>query len=342
MITIFANQHQDVNRFAFPLLLCALFCQSLTAQTKGDSAVHPVDTTVLKQKPAIIKDTLSGNQIKLADSLLVANDSLGRVSKGAPVKTLIPTPDALTLFTSVLKNNPWFNFFGRPKYYFIERRVSDSNEGLFYLLTGLILYFALLKLFFTKYLGNLLSLFLRASLRQQQIREQLLQTPLPSLLLNILFVITGGLYVCFLIRYYQPGIQINFWLLLTDCSALVGFIYLSKFVLLKMAGWVFNIEKATDTYIFIVYMVNKILGIVLLAFLIILFYSVSPIREIALTISFCFIGFLFLYRFTASYPSVRHEIKISIFYFFLYLCAFEIAPLLLIYKVLFTYLGKAY
>jgi len=45
---------------------------------------------------------------------------------------------------------------------------------------------------------------------------------------------------------------------------------------------------------------------------------------------------MLFYRFIISYRPVRSEIKVNRFHFFLYLCAFEIAPLLLIYKVLLT------
>jgi hypothetical protein len=51
---------------------------------------------------------------------------------------------------------------------------------------------------------------------------------------------------------------------------------------------------------------------------------------------------LYIYRFIAAYSALYKEIKISGLHFILYLCAFEIAPLLLIYKVLVTYLEKAY
>ena len=51
---------------------------------------------------------------------------------------------------------------------------------------------------------------------------------------------------------------------------------------------------------------------------------------------------MWLYRILAAYRPIRNEIKLTPFYFFLYLCAFEIAPVLLIYKVLLTYLEKVY
>ncbi len=172
--------------------------------------------------------------------------------------------------------------------------------------------------------------------------KQVLQTPLPSLLLNILFVISAGLFACFLLHYSQLGAGIRFWILYLDCMALLGAIYMVKFVLLKFAGWVFSISRATDIYIFIVFLVNKMLGIFLLPFLIMITFSGPGVREIFITISLAMVFVLWMYRILASYRPVRNEIKLTPFYFFLYLCAFEIAPLLLIYKVLLTYLEKVY
>jgi len=218
----------------------------------------------------------------------------------------------------------------------------DSKDSLFYLIVVILFYFALIRIFFEKYFSNLLTLFFRVSLRQQQIREQVLQTPLPSLLLNILFVISAGLYACFLLHYSRWGAGVNFWILYLNCMALLAAIYLVKYVVLKFIGWVFSISRATDLYIFIVFLVNKMLGIFLLPFLIVIIFSGQEWREVFITISLAMVFVLLAYRVLASYRPVRNEIKLTPFYFFLYLCAFEIAPLLLIYKVLLTYLEKVY
>ena len=118
-----------------------------------------------------------------------------------------------------------------------------------------------------------MTLFFRVSLRQQQIREQVLQTPLPSLLLNILFVISAGLYACYLLHYSRLGAGVPFWVLYLNCMLLLGTIYFVKFLVLKFIGWVFSISRATDIYIFIVFLVNKMMGIFLLPFLIVITFS---------------------------------------------------------------------
>ncbi|HET6254078.1 MAG TPA: DUF4271 domain-containing protein [Puia sp.] len=224
----------------------------------------------------------------------------------------------------------------------VELHHPNSKDTLFYLIVAILFYFASIRLFFEKYFSNLMTLFFRVSLRQQQIREQVLQTPLPSLLLNILFVISAGLYACFLLHYSRWGAGINFWVLYLYCMALLAAIYLVKFVVLKFIGWVFSISRATDIYIFVVFLVNKMLGIFLLPFLIVITFSGDEWRQVFITISLATVFVLWGYRILASYRPVRNEIKLTPFYFFLYLCAFEIAPLLLIYKVLLTYLEKVY
>jgi len=223
-----------------------------------------------------------------------------------------------------------------------EVHQPNSKDSLFYLIVAILFYFALIRIFFEKYFSNLMTLFFRVSLRQQQIREQVLQTPLPSLLLNILFVISAGLYACFLLHYSRWGAGVNFWILYLNCMGLLAAIYLVKFVVLKFVGWVFSISRATDLYIFIVFLVNKMLGIFLLPFLIVIIFSGQEWREVFITISLAMVFVLWGYRVLASYRPVRNEIKLTPFYFLLYLCAFEIAPLLLIYKVLLTYLEKVY
>ncbi|MDP4244723.1 MAG: DUF4271 domain-containing protein, partial [Bacteroidota bacterium] len=248
---------------------------------------------------------------------------------------------AIKLRSEALGSNSLFNFTGSPVTEPMKWRRPDSKDTVFYLLIGILFMFALIRIFFEKYFNNLLTLFFRASLRQQQIREQVLQAPLPSLLMNGLFIITGGLYAAYLLHYYRFGASLNFWLLYLNCMVLLGMIYLVKFVVLKFSGWVFNISRATDTYIFVVFLVNKMLGIFLLPFLILISFSTGTAHEIYITLSVIMVFVFLAYRVLASYRPIRNEIKLTPFYFFMYLCAFEIAPLLLIYKVLLSYLEKA-
>ncbi len=316
------------------------------------------DSTVrhFSRRDSLRRDSIARRRLVAArDSLTMSRNSAGTDTASAqpvpparehsPVTVQADTdnsPPALSFWQKVLSINSGFNFTGKPVVEIFEIHRPNSKDSLFYLIVGILFYFALVRVFFEKYFNNLMTLFFRVSLRQQQIREQVLQTPLPSLLLNILFILSGGLYACFLLHYSRLGADVRFWVLYLYCMLLLGSVYLGKFLVLKFIGWVFSISRATDLYIFIVFLVNKMLGIFLLPFLIVIIFSSHGIREVFITISLAMILVLWSYRVLAAYRPVRNEIKLTPFYFFLYLCAFEIAPLLLIYKVLLTYLEKVY
>ena len=363
--------------FSFLLIAAATVAQTDTTRPRvvtSDSAVRTVSAadslrqdsiarhrkavrdSLRRVRMAAQKDSLAAVAARLKDSAgrhatARLKDSAGasltaaapaHVAAAPPARAAREIPPVESFWQKVLALNPDFNFTGKPEIEIFEIHHPNSKDAFFYLLVGILFYFALIRIFFEKYFNNLLTLFFRVSLRQQQIREQVLQTPLPSLLLNILFIISGGLYACFLLHYYHIGEGTRFWVLYVYCMVVLGGVYLVKFLVLKFLGWVFSISRATDIYIFVVFLVNKMMGIFLLPFLIVITFSDDAARVVFITISLVMIFIMWIYRALAAYRPVRNEIKLTPFYFFLYLCAFEIAPVLLIYKVLLTYLEKVY
>jgi hypothetical protein len=195
----------------------------------------------------------------------------------------------------------------------------------------------MLRQIFPKYFNDLFRLFFRTTIKQLQVREQLMQTPLPSLLLNIFFVVSAGLYISFLLQHTRLKPIDNFWLMSFYCMLGLSIIYFIKFLGLKLSGWLFNIREAADSYVFIVFVINKMIGLLLLPFLIMLAFSQDNIYSVSLTLSVVLIAGLLGYRFILAYATIRNQVKVNPFHFFLYFCAFEIAPLLLIYRGLLLF-----
>jgi hypothetical protein len=341
-----------VNHFLALILSLLVFSTVSLAQAQVDSGAPPPvaqDTivpkkTVVRHKPVIDttvkaitaapdttikKDTATG-----AGTDLVTNDS---TRPKAPVLIEFRITGGRPGYRGVLRLHPYYNFFANPVVRFSEERHYQGKETLFYLLMGMLFCLALIKVVFARYVNNLLALVFRVSLKQKQIREQLQQTPLPSLLLNIFFVIVAGLYVVFLRQHYHWGVDYDdFWFPFLYCSLAIGAVYIVKFIILKFTGWVFNMREAANTYAFIVFLVNKLLGMFLLPLLILMAFSKPSWAMPLLTLSYVLVFCFFAYRYIVSFGPVRREVKVSPFHFFMYLCAFEIAPLLLIYKVLLS------
>ena len=338
------------------LLIILFICCSgfnAIAQTDTNEAKTAVDTTLpllpkpvlkpVKKHPAIdsFKKRITPDTTKINDSISKA-DSIVHLTANTPkIPAITPTiKRPVDSFYLKLLNNPFLKTTAKPAYLVINEREPHSKDEIFYLLLGLLLFLAFIKLVFSRYFRNLFRLFFQATFRQKQTREQLLQSNLPSLLLNLFFIFSGAAYISFLLQYYELE-NIGFWyILLVSASALL-ILYLSKFIFLSFAGWVFNVKEATDSYIFSVYLINKIIGVTLIPFIFLIAFSQPLIINVSVTVSILLISLLFIYRYFVSYNSVRREVRVNIMHFFFYIIAFEITPLLLIYKTLIIYLHKS-
>jgi len=324
------NNFFILKRILFSFLLSGMLAGPLLAQSENDSLA-----------PVIIRPVQT-------DSVSPMNDPVPP-PKGDSIVKKPPAPPAWSLqpglslsfreFTrQVMEHHPYFGFgavlAGNSR---AIPREARGKEGLFYMLVFLLLVFGTLRQVFPKYFNDLFRLFFRTTLKQSQISEQLMQTPLPSLLLNGFFIISAGLYVVFLVDHYNMNTLGNFWLLFLYAALALSVIYFIKFIGLKLTGWIFSMQEAAESYIFIVFIVNKMLGILLLPFLVLLAFATGMVYTVALTLSLSMVFFLLAYRFILSYAAIRNQVSVNPFHFFIYLCAVEVAPLLLIYKGLLVF-----
>jgi hypothetical protein len=289
-----------------------LLAQSNTAlQAKKDST--PLQNSVAGKDSLtpLAKDSLS----KTSDSLQRMKDSLAKLATAQAAK---PT------FVQEIRQEG------------IAKK-SNGKDGLFYAVCCLLLLLGIFRSFFSRYFDNIFKLFSQTSLKQKQTQDQLQQSPLPSFLLNLLFFVVGGLYLGLLINHVQ-GKTPQAWFLIV-CMGTVAAIYLVKYFALQFSGWAFDVYEAANNYGFIVFTTNKMLGLVLIPFVVMLAFTGTSAGHFAHIASlFCIGGFL-VYRYFAGASSVRSTEMASPIHFFLYICAFEIAPLLVIYKVLFKLLS---
>src|SRR5579871_6661365 len=179
----------------YKLLLATLFLLVLTtanAQTDTTPPAGQRDSIVpqLTHADSVRRDSLarirrarrdSLRQVKLAaqrDSLAAAqkdsataaakNDSIARTHttpSPAPPPPPAPAPvairegpPALSFWQKVLAMSPDFNFTGKPVVEIFEVHRANAKDSLFYLLVGILFYFALVRIFFEKYFSNLMTL----------------------------------------------------------------------------------------------------------------------------------------------------------------------------------------
>ncbi len=222
-----------------------------------------------------------------------------------------------------------------------EVALTRDKTNLFYVILGVFSLLALLRLGFRKYFQDLFRAFFSPTLSNRQLREQLYQTPFPAFALNLFFTISLGLYL-YLVLLHTGYLRMEYPLYLLGVFVFLFIIvYLVKFLLLRLCGWLFGLSDLMDHYVFTLFLINKVLGVILLPFALLIAFSTPGLSALALDISIVGIILLVAYRYIRVFPLVKSQFSFSKFHFFLYLCGFEIAPILIIGKLTLIWLNGA-
>ena len=150
-------------------------------------------------------------------------------------------------------------------------------------------------------------------------------------LLYLLFAVNLGLYFYF---FLMTRDQLGFTPALWRCIALVAVTYLVRHIVLAFLDNIYEFSKEVEQFAFTILIFNVFLGLLLLPVNVFIAFSPVPVSTIFIYFGLVLVLISYLFRQLRGLFLAGGLILNSKFYFFLYLCAVEIAPLLLIIKYL--------
>ncbi len=113
----------------------------------------------------------------------------------------------------------------------------------------------------------------------------------------------------------------------------IASIMLIKILLERLIGSIFEIDKVIDDYLFQKINYKNFSGLVLLPINIILIYAVNP-SKLLIYIILSVLILINLVGFITTLKTYQKSILGNLFYFILYLCALEIGPYIVLFKLL--------
>jgi hypothetical protein len=149
-----------------------------------------------------------------------------------------------------------------------------------------------------------------------------------------LFWINVGTLVFLLMSHWGIKLPYSQSLTLLMCVGCVAAVFLIKHLILFIIANVFPIEKEIKTYNFIILTAGTILGLILMPLNIFIAYTSSGLSELFIYIAGGAIGLTYLVRSLRSLTIASPHIIENRFHFFIYLCAVEIAPLMILVKLI--------
>lgn len=168
--------------------------------------------------------------------------------------------------------------------------------------------------------------------------ENLLSSPF-SLILFVAFCLTASLFTIKVLGITPYGFLEQYGALnaFGVFSLLLLVVYTAKILFIQFVGVVFNIYPVARQYAFNVYLLNNILGLLLIPLVAIAYYSGGPADTWAVYFGIVLFAVFFVLRFLKSLSIEGIISPLNLLYLILYLCTLEILPLLIVVKLIRIY-----
>ena len=212
-----------------------------------------------------------------------------------------------------------------------SERLIVSTDWATYLLIGCFVLYALSKYFYPKRFHEFSLLPLTNQYFFVHGKDDELNHPF-NMLLFVAQILSVSVYAYLLFSVFTPAeVEKNEWLFIQICTAYSVFV-LIKFSLEKIVANIFSLDEIINNYLYQKLSYRNFLGILFFLGNLFFLYIYPPTVMAMLIFTGCALAFnsiALLY----SYKKNGNIILSNFFYFILYLCALEIAPYIILYKL---------
>ena len=287
---------------------------------------------------------------KLADSVgrvqNVANsDSLKRVSDSLAVMYIkYPDPNRKNRFIDSLmqlyqvKNLDfiaWAKQFGRPINHDGEGKLRKHGQSwVLVVILCLVLGFAVLRIAYRNDINMLMNAFFDHRFLAQQTSAGGFFTSWPFMLLFVLFGFTIGMYLYLIGSYLQLSYAFSGVEWYVILSLLIMGLLILKVYVLRFLGFVLMVQKAVRVYTSILFLSYFHAALLFLPLIVAFSLSSSAYAVLFIYAGMAIALFITVFQAIRGAIHVLSHYQFSKLYLFIYFCALEICPMLVLIKVL--------
>ena len=311
---------------------------SCLAMAPSGFARIPVQQTRYLSLDDSVRQAQLAKKKRLADSIARVQDSLTMQYIGLPDPQR-PNQFADSLRKLVVVENGdfmgWLTFVRT-----LEKDIQADAEktvrdqwiiaaiGLLLLLLGIV------RIAFPNEVLSIIQAFYNDRILLQINKEDTLYSSWPFVFLYIVFGFAVGLFLYLCNLYYTPGSNNSGVADFLAISFFVMLLFILKIIVTRFLGFVFDLRRVVREYVSILYLSYFNAALVFLPVVLVL--SLVPHNHTVwiIPLSLVIVFGLFIFRFAKTANNLLSNHRFPKFYLFMYLCCLEIAPVLILVKVL--------
>ncbi|MEE4197651.1 MAG: DUF4271 domain-containing protein [Bacteroidales bacterium] len=218
----------------------------------------------------------------------------------------------------------------------LPSNLNNQFDWVTVLLIVTLILFGWIRLFHKKYLLSLIKSTISYQEAHSLYRDKNSLMQRASFIGNLLFVSNVSLFVVQLSRYFGltfSGVA-EYELYLFSFTCITG-LYVFRALTSGFIGFLFLKQKVFAEYFHHVNIYTKNIGLFLFPVIVALQFLTYEYLDFIVYMGFGIVLFFYIFQLLRSFQIINRR-NVSIFYMILYLCAFEFAPFLILYKMLLT------
>ena len=184
----------------------------------------------------------------------------------------------------------------------------------------------------TRELQDIIKAVMSLNIAQQLHRDQEQSMPISAIVYIINFVISLGIFL-FLVNGYMEWTEDNSIISMLFFLWVVIVLYSLRYGSLKLISIIFPFGNEVEHYNFNFFLIQKILGLVLVPLNFLIAYAPYLVRVSSIVMALIIIAVLVIGQTAKGLTISRNLISRNAFHFFVYICTLEIAPVCILVKV---------
>ncbi|WP_262248327.1 DUF4271 domain-containing protein [Parapedobacter soli] len=283
-----------------------------------------------------IRQAQQAEKIRLADSIKRVGDSLAMQYIG------LPDPHRPNLFADSLRQRVIVQNGDFMAWLAFARDLEEEADAVRHIrdqwvpiaIGLLLLLLGIVRISFPNEVLSIIQAFYNDRMLLQINKEDTLYSSWPFVFLYVLFGFAVGLFVYLCNVHYAGKGYSNGLERFLGISFFVMTLFILKIITTRLLGYIFELQRVVREYVSILYLSYFNAALVFLPIVVVLslvprIYAVWVVPA-ALVVVLC----LFVFRFGKTARNLLTNYPFSKFYLFMYLCCLEIAPILILVKVL--------
>lgn len=228
----------------------------------------------------------------------------------------------------------------KTKFPFTENLNLEMNpDWLFYFSIGMIVVLAYIKLIYAKFMISIFSASVNYQVSLRLFKDANSVQKRISLVFFLFYFLNLSVYLFLIFDYfdYSPADLQDFRLI----SGIFGFLValvIWRYMISHLVAIVFNRKKLFAEALFQNFLFNRLSGLIVLPFILIISYTKGIYADISIYLSLGILGLVNILRLVRGVKFIFKNL-ISYFYLILYLCSLEILPFLVVIKIIVSLSG---